>query len=328
MRSISARFLCSALLFALVTLSCASLIAGKVWVPWSAWFAVNDDPLWVIILELRIPRTILGVAVGFALGVSGAALQGYTRNPLADPGVLGVSALAALGAVMTLFFGVTISSPWLLPLGAMTGAIGGVAVLLLLAGATSSVLTFILAGAILNTVASAGVALALSLSPNPWALNEIVNWLMGSLVDRSNSDVFISIPLIALGCGLLMMTARALDALTLGDMGARSLGVNLAATRLLLALGVGLATGASVAATGVIGFVGLVTPHLMRPLVGARPGALLIPSGLAGTVLVLAADIIVRLMPSVVEIKLGVAMAVLGGPFFLGLLLVLRRRLG
>lgn len=328
MRSISARFLYSALLFALVTLSCASLIAGKVWVPWSVWFAVNDDPLWVIILELRIPRTILGVAVGFALGVSGAALQGYTRNPLADPGVLGVSALAALGAVMTLFFGVTISSPWLLPLGAMTGAIGGVAVLLLLAGATSSVLTFILAGAILNTVASAGVALALSLSPNPWALNEIVNWLMGSLVDRSNSDVFISIPLIALGCGLLMMTARALDALTLGDMGARSLGVNLAATRLLLALGVGLATGASVAATGVIGFVGLVTPHLMRPLVGARPGALLIPSGLAGTVLVLAADIIVRLMPSVVEIKLGVAMAVLGGPFFLGLLLVLRRRLG
>jgi len=328
MRSISARFLYSALLFALVTLSCASLIAGKVWVPWSAWFAVNDDPLWVIILELRIPRTILGVAVGFALGVSGAALQGYTRNPLADPGVLGVSALAALGAVMTLFFGVTISSPWLLPLGAMTGAIGGVAILLLLAGATSSVLTFILAGAILNTVASAGVALALSLSPNPWALNEIVNWLMGSLVDRSNSDVFISIPLIALGCGLLMMTARALDALTLGDMGARSLGVNLAATRLLLALGVGLATGASVAATGVIGFVGLVTPHLMRPLVGARPGALLIPSGLAGTVLVLAADIIVRLMPSVVEIKLGVAMAVLGGPFFLGLLLVLRRRLG
>lgn len=328
MRSISARFLYSALLFALVTLSCGSLIAGKVWVPWSAWFAVNDDPLWVIILELRIPRTILGVAVGFALGVSGAALQGYTRNPLADPGVLGVSALAALGAVMTLFFGVTISSPWLLPLGAMTGAIGGVAVLLLLAGATSSVLTFILAGAIVNTVASAGVALALSLSPNPWALNEIVNWLMGSLVDRSNSDVFISIPLIALGCGLLMMTARALDALTLGDMGARSLGVNLAATRLLLALGVGLATGASVAATGVIGFVGLVTPHLMRPLVGARPGALLIPSGLAGTVLVLAADIIVRLMPSVVEIKLGVAMAVLGGPFFLGLLLVLRRRLG
>ena len=328
MSSISTRLLYSALLFALVALSCASLIAGKVWVPWSAWFALNDDPLWVIILELRIPRTILGVAVGFALGVSGAALQGYTRNPLADPGVLGVSALAALGAVMTLFFGVTISSPWLLPLGAMTGAIGGVAVLLLLAGATSSVLTFILAGAILNTVASAGVALALSLSPNPWALNEIVNWLMGSLVDRSNSDVFISIPLIALGCGLLMMTARALDALTLGDMGARSLGVNLAATRLLLALGVGLATGASVAATGVIGFVGLVTPHLMRPLVGARPGALLIPSGLAGTVLVLAADIIVRLMPSVVEIKLGVAMAVLGGPFFLGLLLVLRRRLG
>jgi iron complex transport system permease protein len=265
------------------------------------------------------------MAIGFGLGLTGAALQGYTRNPLADPGVLGVAALAALGAVLTLFFGLS-ASFWILPAGAMIGAIIGVAALLLLAGATSSILTFILAGAILNTVASAGVALALSLAPNPWALNEIVNWLMGALADRSRDDVLMAAPFIALGCGLLLLTARALDALTLGETGAQSLGVNLAATRLLLALGVGLATGASVAATGVIGFVGLVTPHLMRPLVGARPGALLIPSGLAGAVLVLAADIVVRLIPAAVEVKLGVAMAALGGPFFLALLLALRRR--
>jgi iron complex transport system permease protein len=326
MTALSKPLLIGVLLVAILALSGISLIAGKVWVPWSAWFALSDDPRWVIIAELRVPRTILGIVIGFALGMTGAALQGYTRNPLADPGVLGVAALAALGAVLTLFLGMS-GTPWILPLGAMIGAIGGVVALLLLAGATSSILTFILAGAILNTVASAGVALALSLAPNPWALNEIVNWLMGSLVDRSRDDVRMALPIIALGCVFLLMTARALDALTLGETGARSLGVNLAVTRLLLAAGVGLATGASVAVTGVIGFVGLVTPHLMRPLVGARPGALLIPSGLAGAVLVLAADIIVRLAPSAVEIKLGVAMAVLGGPFFLGLLVMLRRRM-
>ncbi len=326
MTTMSPHRIIAVLLILLVMLSAVSLIVGKVWVPWNAWFTLSDDPRWLIILELRVPRTILGIAIGFALGMTGAALQGYTRNPLADPGVLGVAALAALGAVLTLFLGVATTTPWILPMGAMLGALGGVATLLLLAGATSSILTFILAGAILNTVASAGVALALSLSPNPWALNEIVNWLMGSLVDRSNADVAMTVPLIVVGCGFLMLTARALDALTLGEDGARSMGINLSVTRILLAVGVALTTGASVAATGVIGFVGLVTPHVMRPLLGARPGALLIPSGLAGAVLVLAGDIIVRLMPSAVEIKLGVAMAVLGGPFFLGLLLTQRRR--
>jgi iron complex transport system permease protein len=316
----------SLLLALIALLALGSLIAGRVWVPWEAWFTLSDDPRWLIVLELRIPRTMLGILIGFALGMSGAALQGYTRNPLADPSVLGVASMAALGAVLTLFFGLA-DNPWILPAGAMLGAIGGLVALLLLAGATSSILTFILAGAILNVVASAGVALALSLAPNPWALNEIVNWLMGSLSDRSSDDVRMAAPFIVIGCMLLMLTTRALDALTLGETGARSLGVNLAATRVLLALGVGLATGASVAATGIIGFVGLVTPHLMRPLVGARPGALLIPSGLMGAVLVLAADILVRVIPASTEIKLGVAMAALGGPFFLALLIGLRRRM-
>lgn len=312
------------LLTLLAVLAFASLIAGKVWVPFGAWG--GDDPRWLIILELRIPRTLLGVLIGVALGMSGAALQGYTRNPLADPGVLGVSAMAAFGAVLTLYLGAAGAASWVLPAGAMIGAIGGVAALLVLAGATSSIVTFILAGAILNTVASAGVALALSFSSNPWILNEIVNWLMGSLADRSNDDVQMAAPFIALGCALLLATSRALDALTLGETGARSLGIHLGATRLLLALGVGLATGASVAVTGVISFIGLVIPHLMRPLVGGRPGALLIPSGLAGAALVLAADIAVRVTPSAAEVKLGVAMAALGGPFFLALLIAMRRR--
>jgi iron complex transport system permease protein len=253
-------------------------------------------------------------------------LQGYTRNPLADPGVLGVSSMAALGAVLTLYLGISLQAVWVLPAAAMVAAILGVILLLGLAGSTSSVVTFILAGVILNSVAGAGVAVALSLAPNPWAVGEIINWMMGSLADRSLTDLQMALPFILAGCGLILTTGRALDALSLGEAGARSLGINMAATRWCLALGVGLATGAGVAVTGVIGFVGLVTPHLLRPLIGARPAGLLLPSALGGAVIVLAADILVRLIPSVAEVKLGVAMAALGGPFFLALLLSLRRR--
>lgn len=315
------------LLVLLALLSALSLVAGKIWVPWSAWSGAAFDPRWAIVFELRVPRTILALAVGAALGLSGAVLQGYTRNPLADPGVLGVSSTAALGAVLTLYYGVTAVAPWALPVAAVGGALAGVAVLMMLSGSASSLVTFVLAGAILSILSSAGVSLALSLAPNPWAVNEIVDWLMGSLADRSYAEVQMALPLIAIGCALLLTTGRALDALTLGETGARSLGISLVAMRWVVALGVGLAAGASVAVTGVIGFVGLVTPHLLRPLVGARPGALLVPSVLGGAVIVLAADILVRLTPAAGEVKLGVAMAALGAPFFLVLLLRLRRRM-
>jgi iron complex transport system permease protein len=189
------------------------------------------------------------------------------------------------------------------------------------------VITFVLAGVILQSLAGAGVALALSLAPNPWASGEIVNWLMGSLQDRSFQEVAWAAPFVGVGTVLILLTAPALDALTLGEAGARGLGADLGRTRLLLALGVGLATGGCVAVTGEIGFVGLITPHLMRPLVGARPGRLLIPSALAGAALVLAADILVRLTPAAQEVKLGVAMTAIGAPFFLALLIALRRRL-
>lgn len=328
-KTISPVLLYGGLFIALALLSFASLAAGKIWVPWDVWFAAGDDPRASIIIDLRLPRTLLGIAVGVALGVSGAALQGYTRNPLADPAVLGVSSMAAFGAVMTLyvsFYMSSVAAPWLLPAGAMVGAVIGVGVLLMLSGGAASILTFVLAGMILNMVSSAGVALALNLAPTPWAVNEIINWLLGSLADRSIGEVRMAVPFIALGCVLLFTTTRALDALTLGDEGARSLGVNVDRTRLVLALGVGLAAGASVAVTGMIGFVGLVTPHLLRPWVGARPGALLLPSALAGAVILLAADIVVRLTPSPAELKLGVATAAVGGPFFLALLIKLRRR--
>ncbi|MDP3747104.1 MAG: iron ABC transporter permease [Phenylobacterium sp.] len=309
-----------------VVLSLVSMAAGRVWVPLSDW-TDPSDPRWAIVFELRLPRTLLCVAVGAALGMSGAAMQGYTRNPLADPGALGVSAMAALGAVLTLYLGAGASQPWMIAAAAMAGALIAVLLLLALSGSASSIVTFILAGVILQTVAGAGVALALSLAPNPWAVNEIVNWLMGSLADRSMAEVQMALPLIAVGCGLLLLIGRGLDALTLGETGARSLGINMTATRWLLAIGVALTAGASVAVTGVIGFVGLIVPHLLRPLVGARPGGLLIPSAIGGAVLVLAADIAVRLTPAAGEVKLGVAMAVLGGPFFFALLLSLRKRI-
>lgn len=319
--------LCLTLGAGLLLLMAASLSAGRVWVPWSAWVGAGDDPRGAIIFALRLPRTVLAAMVGGALGLAGAALQGYTRNPLADPGVIGVSSTAALGAVLTLYLGVAAEAAWTLPAAAMAGAAAGVAILLALAGATSSIITFVLAGVIVQTVATAGVALALNLAPNPWSVNEIVNWIMGSLADRSLEEVKLAAPGILVGCLLLLTTARALDALTMGETGARAAGVDLRLARGSLAIGVACAVGASVAVTGVIGFVGLITPHLLRPLVGARPGALLAPAFLGGAALTLAADMLVRMTPAASEVKLGVAMAVIGGPFFLALLISLRRRL-
>ncbi|MDX2234093.1 MAG: iron ABC transporter permease [Hyphomonadaceae bacterium] len=314
-----------AMLACLVALALVSMTAGRVWAPWSAWWD-QSDPRWAIVFELRLPRTLLAILVGAALGLSGAAMQGYTRNPLADPGVLGVSSMAALGAVLTLYFGLTVSAPWLLPAAAVAGAVVGVFLLLALSGAAASLITFVLAGVILQSIAGAAVALALSLAPNPWATQEILDWLMGALTDRSMEEVRIAAPLIALGAVLIFATRRALDALSLGEESAVSLGVDVTRTQRLLALGVGLATGASVAVTGVIGFVGLIVPHLLRPLTGGEPGRLLLPSAVGGALLVLAADIAVRLTPSAAEVKLGVALSALGGPFFLMMLMGLRRR--
>ncbi len=316
----------AALLTALVVLLPLSLIAGRVWVPLQA-LGARDDPRWLIITELRVPRTVLALAVGAVLGLSGATLQGYTRNPLADPGVLGVSSMAALGAVLTLYLGLALANPWVLPLFAMAGAALGVVMLTLIAGPSGEAVGFLLSGVILNTIASAGVALALTLSPNPWAVADIATWLMGSLADRSSLDVRLALPFMILGAGLLLSLGPALDALSLGETGARALGVSLGRTQGVIAVGVGLSCGAAVAVTGVIGFVGLIVPHLMRRLVGERPSRLLAPSALAGADLLLAADILVRILPGANEVHVGVAMAALGAPFFLALLLSLRRRL-
>jgi len=251
-------------------------------------------------------------------------MQGYLRNPLADPGLFGVSSSAALGAVISLFFGYAVQA-WLLPVFALSGAALGMATLALLAGRSGSLILFTLAGVILASLTGSLTSLLISLAPTPFASSEIVTWLMGALVDRSWDDVRLALIPAVLGMAALLRAAPALDALTLGETAARSLGVDMARLQWLIVLGVGLTVGGSVAVAGIIGFVGLMVPHIMRPLVDDRPSALLIPSALAGAILVVLADSLVRMLPSGSEMRLGIAMSSLGAPFFLALLFRMRR---
>jgi iron complex transport system permease protein len=253
-------------------------------------------------------------------------MQGFLRNPLADPGLFGVSSSAALGAVISLYFGFA-ASALLLPLFALAGAALGMAALALLVGRSESLILFTLAGLILASLTGSLTALMISLAPTPFATAQIVNWLMGALTDRSWADVKLVVPLIALGSLVLAGTARPLDTLTLGETAARSMGVDLGRLQWRVVVGVGLLVGASVAAAGIIGFVGLIVPHLVRSLVGHRPGAVLLPSALAGALLVVLADSLVRVLPTTSELRLGIAMSLLGTPFFLALLVRMRREL-
>ena len=309
---------------ALVCAMLLSLLAGRHWIAPTEWLA-GDLPS-LIITQLRLPRICLGALVGAGLGMSGAAMQGYLRNPLADPGLFGISACAALGAVTSIFFGLS-GVPMALPICALAGAGAGVASLMLLAGRSGSLILFTLAGVMLSSLAAALTALVISIAPTPFASAEIITWLMGALTDRSWDDVMLALPLTLAGMGLLMLTARRLDALSLGDLAARSMGVDLPALQRLLVLGLALCVGGGVAVAGVIGFVGLMVPHLVRPLVGHRPSALMLPSALAGALLVVVADMAVRVAPLASEIRLGVMMSVLGAPFFLILLLKMRREI-
>ncbi|MEE9289971.1 MAG: iron ABC transporter permease [Alphaproteobacteria bacterium] len=287
----------------------------------------GPEPTRVIVMELRLPRALLGTMVGATLGLSGAALQGFLRNPLAEPGLIGVSSTAALGAVLTLYTGIAGAFTLALPLGGVAGAVIGVVLLQIIAGRGGGALTLILAGIAITAMGGALTALILNLAPSPFAALEIVFWLMGSLADRSFAHVWLALPFMAVGWVMLITLGRPLDALTLGEDTAQSLGFNVGRARTQLVLGTALAVGAATAIAGTIGFLGLVVPHLLRPLVAHRPGALLVPSALGGAVLLLAADIAVRLPFPGNELKLGVLTALVGGPFFLWLIVAYRRQL-
>lgn len=312
-----------------------SLLAGRVWIdPFDMGATANAT---LILAKLRLPRAVLAIVIGAGLGASGAAMQGYLRNPLADPGLFGIAPMAALGAVASFWAAPLLpaaAAAWCLPAMALAGAGLGMAALALIAGRTASdgaggagggIALFTLAGLMLASLAGALTALAITLAPNPFALSEIVMWLNGALTDRSWREVTIAAPLVAAGIAVLALAARDLDALTLGEEAARSLGMEPRRLLVLLVAGVGLTVGAGVAVAGIIGFVGLVVPHLVRPLTDRLPSRLILPSALAGAALVLAADSLVRVLPLVTELRLGIALSLIGAPFFGWLLVAMRK---
>ena len=316
--------LMSVLLALVIALFAASLLVGPAGIaPMQALSALlrGDGTAEALVMrEIRLPRALLAVMIGASLGLAGAAMQGYLRNPLAEPGLIGVSGSAALGAVIALQTGLAASFALGLPLAALTGAALAVGLLLALAGPRGGSLTLILAGIAVSALAGALTALVLNLSPNPFAAAEIVFWMMGSLVDRSMTHVWLALPLMAVGWVLLAGLGRGLDALTLGEDAAETLGIPLGRLRLMLVAGTACVVGAGTAVAGAIGFVGLVVPHILRPFVGARPSALLPASALGGAVMLLAADVAVRLVLPERDLKLGVVTALVGAPLFLHLI--------
>ncbi len=315
-----------ALLIALAAL--LSLLAGRVWLPpalvWHGFWSPGPHLATLIVTELRLPRAVLALLVGAVLGLSGAVLQGLTRNPLAEPGLLGVSAGAALGAVISIYFGLADKFAAAAPFAGLAGALAA-SLLTFALGRGGGTITLILAGAAVSGLAAAGIALALNLAPNPYAADEIMTWLMGSLADRSWIQVNLILPFILVGGLMLAITGRSLDALSLGEAQARSLGIDLQRLYVLAIFGTALAVGASTAVAGAIGFIGLVAPHLMRPFVGHQPSRVLLPAALAGALLLLCADVATRLIRFGPELKLGVFTSLIGTPFFFWLVVRLRK---
>ena len=330
MRSINFSLLIILLIFLLFISSMFALHVGvaeiSVWQAWRDLWVDERSLAEVVVWDIRLPRVLLALLVGATLGMAGAAMQGLLRNPLAEPGILGVSSGAALGAVLVLYFGVAAGAWYWLPVASITGAFVALLLVYVLAGLHSSLLALILAGVAINAMAGALIAVALNFAPSLFAMQEIVFWMMGSLANRNMNHVTVALPFIVVGWLLLLSRSRYLDALSLGEDSARSLGFHTQRERGILLLGLALCVGACVAVSGSIGFVGLVVPHLLRPLVGYRPGRLLVASALGGALLVLLADILVRQLDIARELKLGVVTSLLGGPFFLLLILKTRSR--
>ncbi|MGB8605838.1 MAG: iron ABC transporter permease [Bradyrhizobium sp.] len=293
-----------------------------------ALFGGGSDVQQVIVREIRLPRAILGFAIGAFLGLAGAALQGLLRNPLASPSLFGAPQSAAFGAVLVISLGLADVRSYALPVAAIAAAFASVFVLLTVAGRNAGLLILILAGLAISSLAGAATALVMNLSSNPFVVLEIAFWLLGSLEDRSFRHVMLALPFIAAGAIILLSQRDALRALSLGEETAQSLGVDVGRLRLAVIVGVALGVGGAVAVTGTVGFIGLVAPHLLRPLIGHDPARLLVPSALAGAALLLSADIAVRIIPSTSDIKVGVLTSIIGVPFFLYMIMRERRALG
>lgn len=277
----------------------------------------GDAAAQVIVWEIRLPRALAAFLVGAALGGSGASLQGLLRNPLADPGILGVSATASLAATAVLYFGLSGAFIWALPLAAVGGAIAATLFLALAAARTENVVALILVGAGLSSFSVALMALLMNLAPNPFSLSDLISWMLGSVANRSLDDIALAAPFLLAGGSLLALQARALSALTLGEEAASSIGLDLQRAKLAIVLGAGLVIGGAVSLAGAIGFVGLVAPHIVRPFTGHDPARTLVPAALFAGALLVGADLLVRILPTSSELKLGVVAALVGAPAFI-----------
>lgn len=300
-------------MFAACLLGSMPLPADRVLAAFFGGGAPGDQ---LVVWSIRLPRALAAFLVGAALGLSGAALQGLLRNPLAEPGVLGVSATASLTATFSLYYGLVSFSAWALPIAAIIGALAATALLTLAAIKTRSVVTLILIGVGISSFAGALMSLLMNLAPNPFSLSDMINWMLGSVANRSFDEIGFALPFLFAGIVILLVTRRGLSALTLGEEAASGVGLNLRNQRIFTVLGAGLATGASVALAGAIGFVGIVAPHIIRPFVGHDPARSLIPSALLAGLILVVADIGVRLIPTNNELKLGVVAALIGAPIF------------
>ena len=313
-----------------LVLAVLSLGLGPVGLSWGqaiGGLIGRGDPTDVLIVrELRLPRTLLAIMIGAMLALAGAALQGLMRNPLAAPDVLGAPGAAAFGAVLGIATGLADALSFSLPIAAIGMALVSVAALMALAGRQANIVTLLLAGLALSSLAGALISLTLNLAPSLYATLEITFWLLGSLEDRSFRHIAIAAPFLGFAAWLLLTTRHQLSALSLGEDVASSSGIDLQRLSRMTLVGVAAGVGACVAVAGVIGFVGLVVPHLIRPLVGHDPARVHVPAMIAGADLLLAADCAVRLVPANSELHIGVVTALIGVPFFIALVVDRRRQ--
>lgn len=318
----------AALAALIAVLTILSLMIGQVHLPFAdiigGVVGAAPEKSVIIIQQLRLPRTLLALLAGGGLGLAGAVLQGFLRNPLADPAVVGISGAGSLGAVVAIYFGIYAVSAWAVPVSAMSFCAAATLVLYIIAARNAGTLTLLLAGIAINSMCVALISLSMNLSANPYAVSEMVFWLLGSVSNRTLFDLAIAAPFVIAGILILLRGGKVLDAMSLGEEVARSLGVAIRRERFFLIGGVACVVGGIVSVAGGIGFVGLVLPHLMRPLADHLPSRILVPSMLGGAALLLAADIAVRLIANGPELQLGVLTALIGAPFFF--YLIVRRK--